>query len=349
MIQELQNGTGVSARAVSAALRLNYRRLLRWRQRTSVGTPALLAPGPKKNGPLPLAAVQAEITALRHGRRRTDGTGELQAKYQSTLSRRALAHLVAAERRRLNAAGRQVCKRVSWHVPNLAWAIDATERGQDRHGRKLYVHAVQDLCSRYRFTPLAALESKGAAVAAHLEKLFRRHGAPLFLKRDNGSPLNAEAVNAVLADFGVIPLNSPAHYPRYNGAVEKGIREMKIALGECLVRPNLWRPAAVAPYLIAVQHALNCRPRRSLHGHTAAETYFHQPHAHLSKRDRLAVFEWIRVHAIDSINQLESVDHRSVRAAWRLATETWLRCQGLITVSINQKVLPNLPRIYVDN
>jgi hypothetical protein len=34
---------------------------------------------------------------------------------------------------------------------------------------------------RYRFAPLAALESKGPAVAAYLAKLFRRHGAPLFL------------------------------------------------------------------------------------------------------------------------------------------------------------------------
>lgn len=68
-----------------------------------------------------------------------------------------------------------------------------------------------------------------------------------------------------------------------------------------------------------------------------------------TKRERLTVFEWIRVHAIDSIDQLEKIDHRSVLAAWRLATETWLRCQGLITVSINPKVLPNLPRKYACN
>jgi hypothetical protein len=62
----------------------------------------------------------------------------------------------------------------------------------------------------------------------------------------------------------------------------------------------------------------------------------------------LAIFEWIRVHAKDRIqHQLEKIDQRSVRAAWRRAAETWLRCQGLITVSINQKVLPNLPRKYV--
>ncbi len=349
MIQELQNGTGVSARAASAALKLSYRRLLRWRQRASAGAPALALPGPKKRGPLPLAEVQAQIAQLRHGRKRTHGTTALQAEHRGAISRRELARLVAAERGRQNLGRRQVCKRVTWHAPNVAWALDATERGRDRRGRKLYVHAVQDLCSRYRFAPLAALESKGPAVAAHLSKLFRRHGAPLFLKRDNGSPLNHAAVNAVLADFGVIPLNSPAHYPRYNGAIEKGIREMKAALGECLVQPALWQPNAVAPYLLAVQHALNCRPRRSLHGHTACEAYHHQPHARRSKRERLAVFEWIRIHAIDRINQLETCNHRSVAAAWRLAAETWLRCQGLITVSINQNVLPNLPRKYACN
>jgi len=349
MIHELQTGTGVSARAASAALKLNYRRLLRWRQRTSAGAPALVPPGPKKSGPLPLAEVQAEITALRHGRKRTHGTTELQTRHRSAISRRELARLVAAERGQQNAVRQQLCKHVTWHAPNVAWAIDATERGRDRRRRKLYVHAVQDLCTRYRFAPLAALESKGTAVAAHLEKLFRRHGAPLFLKRDNGSPLNHAAVDAVLADFGVVPLNSPAHYPRYNGAIEKGIREMKLALGECLVRPVLWQPSAVAPYLLAVHHALNCRPRRSLQGHTACEAYHHQPHACFSKRERLAVFEWIRIYAIDRINQLEKIDHRRVRAAWRLAAETWLRCQGLITVSINQKVLPNLPRIYACN
>jgi hypothetical protein len=92
---------------------------------------------------------------------------------------------------------------------------------------------------------------------------------------------------------------------------------------------------------------LNCQPRRVLHQHTACEAYHHQPHAHYTKRERLAIFEWIRIHAKDRIQQLEKIDQRSVRAAWRRAAETWLRCQGLITVSINPKVLPNLPRKYV--
>jgi hypothetical protein len=35
---------------------------------------------------------------------------------------------------------------------------------------------------------------------AHLDQLFHRHGAPLFLKRDNGSNLNGSEVNDALAD-----------------------------------------------------------------------------------------------------------------------------------------------------
>lgn len=349
MINDIQDRTSASARQVSAIVGLGYRRLLRWKAKVSAGQPALTAPGPKKTGQLPLAELQAEIAALRHGRRRSRGTTALYARHRSAISRRDLARLVSAERTQQNQVRRQLCKHVSWHMPNLAWAIDATERGRDRRGRKLYIHAVRDLCSRYGFQPLSATESKGTAIAAHVEKLFQRHGAPLFFKRDNGSPFNEASVDAVLARHGVIPLNSPARYPQYNGAIENGIGQVQAALSECLSKPSRWRPEAVAPYIRAVQHELNCRPRRSLHGHSACEAYHHQPHAHYSKRARLAAFEWIKLHAIHRIKQLEKIDQRSVLAAWRASAETWLRCQGLITVSINKKVLPHLPRKYVHN
>jgi len=347
MIENLQQQSDLSAREASERLGLGYRRLLRWRQRAGAGAPALASPGPKKTGPLPLEAVRAEIAALRHHRHRSSGTVAVYQRYQGVISRRELARLVAEERGKQEHERRRLYRRVDWHVPNVAWAIDATERGRDRQGHRLFVHATQDLCSRFKFAPMVALESKGPAVAEHLEKLFRRHGPPLFLKRDNGSPLNCAEVDAVLANYGVIPLNSPAYYPRYNAAIERGIREVQDALGTCLVRPVQWQPEALLPYVVAVQHALNCKPRRVLHQHTACEAYHHQSHARYTKRERLAIFEWIRVHANDRINQLEKIDQRSVLAAWRRAAETWLRCQGLITVSINQKVLPNLPWKYV--
>ena len=346
MIEELKEETGGSSRQVAHAIGLNYRTLLRWQKRASTAEPVLARPGPKKRGPLPLTAVRAEIEALRHGRRRTRGVTALTARYSDVVSRRDLAELVAEVRDERNRQRRQVSKHVAWKEPNLAWALDATERERDGLGKKLVLHEVQDLCSRYRFDPLVATESKGEAVARHLDALFRKHGAPLFLKRDNGSSLNHEAIDAVLASHGVIPLNSPAHYPQYNGAIEHGIGEMKRALGDCLPRAKRWQPAELRPYINALHHVQNSQPRRSLHGHTPSEVYYHQARRKHTRRARLAIFEWIRLHSIDSVKQMEKIDQRSVDAAWRQAAETWLRCQGLITVSINQQVLPNLPLKY---
>jgi transposase InsO family protein len=271
MITDLQNQTNASAREVSETLGLGYRTLLRWRRRVGAGKPALTPPGPKKTGPLPLEEVRQEIEALRHGKQRSRGICALQARYSQSISRRDVADMVAEVRSRKERERRLVSKHVNWREPNLAWAIDGTERGRDSQGERLYVHAVQDLCTKYRHEPLVAIESKGETLALHLEKLFQKHGPPLFLKRDNGSPLNHAAVDRVLAEYGVIPLNSPAYYPKYNGAVEKGIREMKEALGECLPQAVTWRPQEIRPYIMAVHHALNCKPRRSLQGHTACE------------------------------------------------------------------------------
>ena len=69
-------------------------------------------------------------------------------------------------------------------------------------------------------------------MAVRLEQLFLRHGPPLVLKRDNGSNLNHQAVDEVLTRYLVIPLNSPPHYPPYNGGMECAVRELKTPLVE---------------------------------------------------------------------------------------------------------------------
>jgi hypothetical protein len=86
-------------------------------------------------------------------------------------------------------------KRIEWLRPGLAWPMDATE--YDGDGQQ--VIPVQYLASRYRFQPLVLDRLDGCQIATHLESLFRKHGAPLFLKRDNGSPFNHHAVDAALA------------------------------------------------------------------------------------------------------------------------------------------------------
>jgi hypothetical protein len=62
---------------------------------------------------------------------------------------------------------------------------------------------------------------------AFLEAAFKEHGPPLFFKRDNGSSFNCCEVDQVLARYWVLPLNNPPAYPRYNGAMEKSIRDLR--------------------------------------------------------------------------------------------------------------------------
>jgi hypothetical protein len=57
---------------------------------------------------------------------------------------------------------------------------------------------VQDLASRYKFTPWVGEQVLGEIVAVRLEQLFLRQGPPLVLKRDNGSNLNHQAVDEIL-------------------------------------------------------------------------------------------------------------------------------------------------------
>src|SRR2546428_8911839 len=110
----------------------------------------------------------------------------------------------------------------------------------------------------------------GDSIAARLDELFAQQGPPLVLKRDNGSNLNSEAVNAVLSRWLVIPLNSPPYYPPYNGGIERAQRELKEAL-----RPRLLaHPAGDVAGLAALTvHELNHRSRRCLRGVTACEQF----------------------------------------------------------------------------
>ena len=160
MIIDLQNRTHASSREVSESVGMGYRTLLRWRRRVSGGKPPLTPPGPKKTGPLPLDEVRREIEALRHGAKRSRGICALQVRYQPSSPAGACRVVAFEERTRRNLARRQVSKQVTWREPNLAWAIDATEPGKDQQGQRLYVHAVQDLCTRYRFAPLVAVEPR---------------------------------------------------------------------------------------------------------------------------------------------------------------------------------------------
>lgn len=333
MSAQIQEQTGIKARQLGLRLGVPRSSLHRWRTRVRREEVIIQKPGPKKLGPLNLAEVAVEIAALRHGIRRSRGTTVLYERHKEGLSRRELAAQVQAQRTKERQEKRAGYRRMEWKQPNLAWAIDATEYEADKEGHKLWVHPVKDLASRHQFEPLTALESRGSGVAAHLEKLFRKEGAPLFLKRDNGSAFNNQEVDDVLARWGVIPLNSPAYYPRYNGAIEKGIRELKTRLAGMLNVPERWDLAQVGAFVSVAAEQENYKPRRCLGGLSAKEVYRKKKeNGRWSQRQRHEVLAWTKARAKVIMQEKMKSDRRSADAAWRLAVEAWLGDQALIVV-----------------
>jgi transposase InsO family protein len=181
----------------------------------------------------------------------------------------------------------------------------------------------------------------GDAVAEHLDQLIHRHGPPLFLKRDNGAVWHTEAVDRVLAQFGVLPLDSPVYYPRYNGGLEKQIGDLKRLFPDELPWPPSGEARAVQPLLEAIRHEFNARPRSDLGNCSSAERYHCGLRQKVDRSTRSAIFDllWAQTQAI--LSDMKRMDHRRVAAAWRRSAEGWLRCQSLITVTTNHENLIN--------
>jgi transposase InsO family protein len=329
---------------------LPYANFRRWKHRFACGQPAFSKPGPKKVAPLDLDELRGDVYRLDHGSERSHGVGSLYRQYQSHISRRDLAVLAATVRQELLQRHQTELRRLTWHVPGSVWSLDDAElpSGADQ---KLHLHQVQDLASRYKFTPLVGEQVLGERVALQLEQLFQRHGPPLVLKRDNGSNLNHQAVDEVLRRHLVVPLNSPPHYPPYNGGMEHAVRELKTPLVEKILDHGSIAESPVELWAEVLAHDLNHRSRPGLHGQVACQV-FHSAKSAMkvyTRRKRKEVFDWIneltsllvRVWAVRTPRQAET--------ARRLAVETWLQRNGLITVSQNPKVLPIFSENFAHN
>jgi Integrase core domain len=348
MTATLQLRSKISTRALCAQPGLAASTLRRWRRRAAQGVPLLQRPGPKKPGPLPMDEVHREIEALLHAPRRSRGTGALYRRFGGALSRRDLGRWVQQQRQWSHRAQRHRYQSIRWNKPNVAWAIDATEYGKDHQGRPLFLVVTTDLATRYTFDPLVTLAPAGEAIAAHLRALFGRHGQPLLLKRDNGSIFKNQAVDRLLAAEAVIPLDSPPYYPRYNGGIEKAIRELKVSLHRCLPQtPPSRQPPALTPFVHAAAHLRNGARRRSLGGATAAQTYQGLPPARFTVQERHATFLWIKRRSAAILADVHLPNRHDAATAWRTAVRHWLQSQRLITIhpkqptQINQPMLPH--------
>src|SRR6185436_7725252 len=154
---------------------------------------------------------------------------------------------------------------------------------------------------------------------------------PLFFKRDLGSPLNCQAMDQVLERHAVLPLNSPPGYPRYNGSMERSIRDLQDALYARRLQA-LQVPMSVEVELVT--HQLNHRRLRSLGQRHPCQVYHETARSirlHGASRQRIfrEVFEqfWHIVQCMPVPNR------HTTNAAWRWIVESWLRRQGWITVT----------------
>lgn len=322
-------------------LGLPYSSFRRWKHRLERGHPALFKPGPQKVVPLNLAELQVHLCRLKHGRQRSHGVGQLIRQYRGQISRRDLQALAETVRRELVQHRQAELCRITWHVPGLIWSLDDAELAR-LASHKLHLHQVQDLASRYKFTPWVGDRVGGGTVALRLEQLFLRHGPPLMLKRDNGSNLNHAAVDEVLARYLVIPLNSPPHYPPYNGGMECAVRELKIPLVEKILASGPIPDSQVQIWAEVLAHELNHRSRPCLHGQVACEVFHHaKPRMKVyTLRKRKEAFDWINELTMTLIEVWAVHTQRQAETARRLAVETWLQTNGVITITQNKKVLP---------
>ena len=174
-------------------------------------------------------------------------------------------------------------------------------------------------------------------MAGHLQYLFDRFDPPLFCKRDNGGNLNHLAVNQVLEEALVIPINSPPRMAPYNGAVEHTQGEFKGYLDRWS-----WKAVGTGGQALLAEsaaHDLNHQPRRCLGGGTACRAYFGGTRLRYSRRKRVSVYRWVRELAAEvSVRAGEQV---ITPASWRIAARQWLVTNKLIKIERSEKVSPH--------
>ncbi len=346
IIEDIKECTRMPYGIICRAVRVPLSTLGRWRRRKKGNRSLIDRPGPKKREPFDPSALEAEIRLLGHGVKRSAGAIRLYGRYQGSISRRELGRIVWQVRQDLVVDHRKNLRRIDWGVPGVVWAMDGTEYDLGMAG-KIHLHNTQDLGSRYKFSPLAGEWPVGEEIAGSLSEKFFRFGPPLLLKRDNEGSMNHGAVNGVLSEFFVLPLNSPEYYAPYNGAIEESQRELKACLREKLMVDELRPSDSIAAYAEVAAHDLNHRLRPCLRGKTSCQVFFslgEKPA--FSKLERREIYDILmeRVERIlASMNQFE----KSAReAAWRIAVEFWLQSRGFIKVHIPKKVSPNFTPIF---
>ena len=249
--------------------------------------------------------------------------------------------MVERVRQDLLADHRRHLRLIEWVTPGVVWATDGTQYDMGLTG-KTYLCNVQDLGSRYKFLPLAGGYPVGEEIAGYLSEKFDRYGAPLVLKRDNEGTMNHLAVNEVLREFFILPLNSPRDYAPYNGAIEESQRELKRCLQEKLALAMSNPQNHIAAYAESAVNDLNHRIRPCLNGRTSCQVFFEAGiKPSFKKRERREIYDSIMEKVERILSAMKQSGQAIRESAWRIALESWLKSRGYIKPHIKTKVSPH--------
>ena len=316
---------------------ISYSTFYRYRLRMKKGEDIVQKRGRKTLPPFEQGLLKLEIEGLKHGRKRSAGTGELRTKYKGIVSRRKLNQLIREVRKECVLGKRQSMVRIEWHCPHMVWSMDDFEY---KHETKSHIDQVHDLTSKYKFEPLVARKTfNGEEIAGNLTKLFKQYGAPLIMKSDNGGNFKSLAVRNVLNNFKVIFLNNPPYYPQYNGSMEYAQGETKREINKML-----WEFKNPDTFPFAVRqavHNVNHKPRPVLNGEWSCFQWQMHADVRFSNTFRTEVYKAIKQLALDIAEGVQYSNKKVVLLkSWRKAVETWLHQNGHITIKRNGKVLP---------
>jgi transposase InsO family protein len=340
-LKQEKKAIGMSYRNICMVLGLAYSSLMRWKKRIDLSKPLTEKRGPKKLEPIDLIFLENQIHLLNHKNKRTMGTTGLYEQVKEHISRRDFQKLVHDARMQAKLERINEIRHINWQIPGMAWTMDDTEYTKNIES-KLILHNVQDLSSRYKFTPFTAESLPGPDVANHLKNLFDQYGAPLFLKRDNGPNLNHNLVNLVLSEYFVISFNSPGYYPKYNGAIEYTQGELKRKIEGKLDASGIISAQNLGLCAELSAHDLNHAKRPCLKGKTSCDVFFNSHNKIIfNKKKRREIFEWLQNLFFAILTNMDSFQKQNVDLAWRIAIETWLKIKGYIQEYKIEKVLPN--------
>jgi transposase InsO family protein len=163
-----------------------------------------------------------------------------------------------------------------------------------------------------------------ASVAAVLERDFAQWGAPLVLRLDRAACHRAPEVADVLANWGVLALHGPAHYPRFYGQLERQNREHRAWL-DALGTPS---PDALPDAVERMCCTLNAAWPRRILGFRTAEDVWNDRKPNLADRGELRQ----EVHdCVAGLLRETGAEPLSRMDAERIAIEYALERRGLLS------------------